>query len=76
MQIKLINKVPDKDGYFFMKFGSHGGLHLVLIQIQLDGNRVILPDAFTKQQVVFEIKNEHNNLLKDALFSEEPIEIV
>jgi hypothetical protein len=45
MNIKLVQVTPREDGYYLVKFGEQGGLHLVLIQTELDGQRVILSDV-------------------------------
>jgi hypothetical protein len=76
VQIKLINKVPEEDGYYLMKFREGGGVHLVLIQTELDGRRVILPDVYIKKQVIIEIKKGHDDMLKNAFFTEEPFKFV
>jgi len=45
VNIKLVQSIPKQAGYYLVRFGKHGGLHLVLIQIQLDGKKVIIPDV-------------------------------
>ena len=44
MKIKLVQKTPEETGYYLVRFGEQGGLHLVLFQKQLDNQFVILPD--------------------------------
>ena len=46
MSIKLIHQIPSKDGYYLMRFHPTSGLHLVLIQTQLDGSRIMIPDNY------------------------------
>jgi len=45
MHVLLSQRPPTQDGYYLVRFGEVGGLHLVLIQTELDGRRVILPDT-------------------------------
>lgn len=45
MRIKLVQQVPKGDGYYLVKFSPTGGLHLILLQTELDGRRVIISDA-------------------------------
>lgn len=65
MQVKLFNQIPDKDGFYLFKFNSSSGLHLVLLQTQLDGSRILLPDD-CKHKTIINV----NIGLKDSLFSE------
>jgi hypothetical protein len=46
MTVKLIQQIPKQDGYYLVKFSETGGLHLVLVQTEIDGKRVIFPDIF------------------------------
>lgn len=83
MEIKLIQTQPKVDGYYLVKFDKNGGLHLVLIQTEIDGTRIIFPD-------ICPFKNAKNKNLKclsdcshlyynqfpmDAWWSEGPIVI-
>ena len=45
MKITLTQTIPSQDGYYLIKFSEQGGLHLVLLQTELDGRRVIVPDV-------------------------------
>ncbi len=74
MQIKLTQSIPSVDGYFLMKMSSTEGLHLVLIQTNLDGTRVLIPDGGRQQKLV-DIGRSHAELFKSAYFSEQ-IQIV
>ena len=73
MTIKLINKIPSQDGYYLMKFNPKAGLHLILIQTEFNGVRVLYPDSPKSQILTIDF---HTDVLQDALFSEEPINIV
>ncbi len=72
MKIKLSKEIPKEDGYFLMQFNEIGGLHLVLIQTELDGSRIMVPDD-PKHYRSIKINLPHNSIMQDALFSEEPI---
>lgn len=72
MTIKLSKKIPVVDGYYLMKFSQTGGLHLVLIQTELDGSRVMIPDD-PKHYSSFKLDRAHNSVLQDSLFSEDAI---
>jgi hypothetical protein len=74
MNIKLINRIPTEDGYFLMKFKDGGGPHLVLIQTQLDGTRVMIPENYNlKKQIIIKINQAHGVVFGEAWFSETPI---
>ena len=73
MKIKLVQKIPSKDGYFLMKMSPSEGLHLVLIQTNLDGERVLIPDT-EKLQKILTLSDGHDSPFRLAYFSEEPIE--
>jgi hypothetical protein len=48
MQIQLTPQIPKEDGYYLVRFGEAGGLHLVVIQTQLDGSRLVFADTHKK----------------------------
>lgn len=48
MQIQLSQVIPKQDGYYLVKFNARGGLHLVLIQTELDGKKTIISDTGKK----------------------------
>lgn len=73
MNVQLSKVVPSQDGYYLMKFNEAGGLHLVLIQTQLDGQRVIMPQLHQKKQIIIHINDNHGPLLSEAFFSIHPI---
>lgn len=72
MKIQLSKQVPKADGYYLMQFSHIGGLHLVLIQTELDGSRVMIPDD-PKHYTTFKLNSVHSSVLKDALFTIEPL---
>jgi hypothetical protein len=76
MNVELANRVPDKDGYYLVKMNSTAGLHLVLIQTDIAGNRSMVPDTFSSRTISISINEAHANLFKDALFSQTPITII
>lgn len=76
MDIKLSQNIPVEDGYYLMKFDSVGGIHLVLIQTNLSGERTIIPETFTKKQIFIHINESHKDMLKNAYFSNEPIKVL
>jgi hypothetical protein len=73
MNVQMTHEIPLQDGYYLMKFNHSGGLHLVLIQTQLDKTRVIIPQTHTKKQLIIQINDNHGPLLSEAYFSVEPI---
>jgi hypothetical protein len=84
MQIKLVQTVPVKDGYYLVRFADQGGLHLVLVQTELDGKRVIIPDTCPFKRVedkkVLKCRDRAEQLyfseFPTAWWSEEPIQTV
>lgn len=76
MEVKLINRVPEKDGFYLVKMNPTAGLHLVLVQTDLAGHRSMVPDTFSARSVTISINEAHNELFQDALFSESPITII
>ena len=44
MNVKLVQTVPVQDGHYLVKFSRESGPHLVLVQTESDGSRVILTD--------------------------------
>jgi hypothetical protein len=73
MNIQLTHDIPSQDGYYLMKFNCSGGLHLVLIQTQIDKTRVIIPQSHNKKQISIQINDNHGPLLSEAYYSIEPI---
>jgi len=73
MNVQMTHEIPTKDGYYLMKFNETGGLHLVLIQTQIDKIRVILPQSHTQRQISIQINDNHGPLLREAYYSLEPI---
>ncbi len=71
MKIKLSPKIPAEDGYFLMQFSQTGGLHLVLIQTDLGGERTMIPDD--KNCAIFKLNDSNSKIFKDAYFSQESI---
>jgi hypothetical protein len=76
MEIKLTNRIPSEDGYFLFKINPTAGLHLVLLQTDLAGNRSIIPDTFSSKSIVIGLNEAHESMFKDSLFSESPISII
>jgi hypothetical protein len=78
MNVRLVSKIPSQDGYFLMKCNQQGGLHLVLIQTNLDGSRVLIPDNYfkLKNQIMIGINEAHAEIFREALFSESPLVII
>ena len=75
MNVKLVPKIPSKDGYYLMRFTPSGGLHLVIIQTRIDGSRVLLPDnPSRKMNVEIGINEAHASVFAEATFSETPIQ--
>ena len=85
MNIKLIQETPVKEGYYLVKFGESRSLHLVLVQLQGDGQLAILSDTCpfrdyqdkkvlncisTAKQLYF------HQLPRELWWSESPIELV
>jgi hypothetical protein len=48
MNVILKQQVPILDGYYLVRFGESSGLHLVLVQTELDGKRNIIADTGKK----------------------------
>lgn len=73
MNIQLINKIPSEDGYYLFRFNDKGGLHLVLIQTEIDGTRVLLPD--NSKVAPIRLNSKHEEVFRYSYFSEK-IEII
>ena len=79
MNIKLIQKIPQKDGYYLMKFARFGGWHLVMLRTELSSRREILFDSCfsehdSPQRQEYRIKSIFiEELPAGSWWSEEPI---
>lgn len=48
MNVLLKQQVPIVDGFYLVRFSESSGLHLVLVQTELDGKRNIIADTGKK----------------------------
>lgn len=79
MKIKLVQKIPEKDGYYLMRFAKFGGLHLVVLSTELDGCRTVSFDSCfaendSLRQQDYRIKSMFvEQLPADSRWNEDPI---
>lgn len=61
MNIELVNEVPKQDGYYLVRFGETGGLHLVLLRTNpITNERELLPDTVTSMKKTNPIRVHFN----------------